>query len=172
METHGSSTNWMHPHIQCVLSRIHGRGLRAIALIRAGEPVLIWRAGYTDRAGAMRMRDQGVATMQWDADVYSYATDDDDDAFQINHSCDPNTWMLDAHTLSARRDIQAGEEVTADYALWSCDEGYRAAWRCQCGSRLCRGQVTGSDWRDTRLQRAYAGHFSPLLNRRIADLAQ
>ena len=40
----------------------------------------------------------------------------------MNHSCDPNTWMEDEVTISARRDIQAGEEITADYALWVAED--------------------------------------------------
>ena len=31
-----------------------------------------------------------------------------------NHSCDPNTWHVDGFTLSARRDIEAGEELRQD----------------------------------------------------------
>jgi hypothetical protein len=33
-----------------------------------------------------------------------------------NHSCDPNLWWHGGYTLSARRDIAAGEELTNDYA--------------------------------------------------------
>jgi len=36
-----------------------------------------------------------------------------------NHSCDPNLWMRDEITVEARRDIRAGEELTADYALYT-----------------------------------------------------
>jgi SET domain-containing protein len=33
-----------------------------------------------------------------------------------NHSCDPNLWHADVVTITARRDIAAGEELTIDYA--------------------------------------------------------
>jgi SET domain-containing protein len=42
----------------------------------------------------------------------------DDDANYTNHSCDPNLWMKDEVTLIAKRDIEVGEELTADYILW------------------------------------------------------
>jgi hypothetical protein len=69
----------------------------------------------------------------------------------------------------ARRDIAAGEELTLDYALgsgnpqWSMED-------CNCGSPLCRGRVTGNDWRQPELQQRHAGHFSPYRNERIRKL--
>ncbi|MCL5006979.1 MAG: SET domain-containing protein-lysine N-methyltransferase [Patescibacteria group bacterium] len=84
----------------------------------------------------------------------------------INHSCDSNTWMADAFTLIARRDIKRGEEITADYALWE-NENYSSDWQCVCGSPFCRGHITGDDWRLPEVQKRYRGHFSPLINKKI-----
>jgi len=39
---------------------------------------------------------------------------------------------------------------------------------CRCGSPLCRGVITGDDWRRTDLQARYRGHFSPFIDARIA----
>jgi len=61
----------------------------------------------------------------------------------INHSCDPNTW-LDGLNTYARRDVRRGEELTIDYATFCIDN---AAFECSCGSALCRGKVTGHDWK-------------------------
>jgi hypothetical protein len=102
--------------------------------------------------------------------MYSVATNDDDNAFKINHSCDPNVWMQSAFTLVARRAIAAREEVVADYALWETSEAYVASWECHCGSALCRRRITGRDWRLPDLQERYRGHFSPVLERRIAQM--
>lgn len=33
-----------------------------------------------------------------------------------NHSCDPTLWHADAYTLVTRRAVDAGEELTVDYA--------------------------------------------------------
>lgn len=82
-----------------------------------------------------------------------------------NHSCDPNVWHLDAFTLGARRDIGEGEELTLDYATQTDDPEF---WmECRCGSALCRGRVTGSDWRLWSLQERYGEHWVPVLLRRI-----
>jgi hypothetical protein len=74
--------------------------------------------------------------------------------------------MADETTLVARRDIGAGEELTVDYALFTAlpvavIEG------CRCGSPVCRGAVTGNDWRLPAVQERYRGHFSPFLDERI-----
>ena len=85
----------------------------------------------------------------------------------MNHSCDPNVWMDDEVTLVAMRDITAGEELTADYAMWSTDPSWTLPTPCGCGSRPCRRTVTGSDWKLKDLQERYRRHFSPYINDRI-----
>eukprot|EP00804_Cyclotella_cryptica_P011495 CCRYP_017052-RA/>CCRYP_017052-RA protein AED:0.13 eAED:0.13 QI:0/0/0/1/0.66/0.5/4/0/396 len=69
----------------------------------------------------------------------------------MNHSCDANT----IHPLICRthdeisykaialRDIEVGEEITCDYALfdWACD-GHEIEL-CLCGSKNCRGRMFG-----------------------------
>lgn len=135
--------------------------------IGRGEKLIIWREGYTDEVGAKEAREKGLSVMQWDDNLYSREGTGDDDGHSVNHSCDPNMWMYDACTLVAKRDIKQNEELTADYALWETNENSISKWDCRCGSPLCRGRVTGKDWRDSRLQERYRGHFSPLLNKRI-----
>jgi len=160
--------SWMSPKVQVRESPVHGRGIVAVLDIAAGETVLVWGgASYTDRAGAVEARRSGRSVMQWDADVFSVETNDCDECFLINHSCDPSAWMTDAFTICARRDMVVGEEVTVDYALWEFDDAYVSSWICRCGSPLCRGRVTGVDWKDPILRKRYRGHFSPLLNKRI-----
>lgn len=92
--------------------------------------------------------------------------DEDSPVVFGNHSCDSNLWMDDEVTLSARRAIKPGEEVTVDYALHTADLPWRMD--CHCGSVVCRGVVTQDDWRRADVQARYAGHFSPFLNTRIA----
>lgn len=91
-----------------------------------------------------------------------------DDGYFLNHSCDPNLWFEDAFTLVARRRVEPGEELTIDYMLFEADESFRASWRCCCGARSCRGTFTGRDWQLADVQARYAGHFSPLLEKRVA----
>ena len=61
----------------------------------------------------------------------------------INHSCDPNAYVSYEGMMScfvARRDIEAGEEMTCDYNI-NITAG--TAWPCACGANRCRGIVAG-----------------------------
>ena len=163
--------SWMSPTVRVARSAVHDRGIVAVSGIAQGEPILVWGGpSYTERAGALQARKQNRAVMQWDDDVFSCAVEGegkDEEPFLVNHSCDPNAWMSGACTICARRDIAPGEEITVDYALWETDEDHVAAWTCRCGSPLCRGRVTGADWKDAGLRERYRGHFSPFLTKRI-----
>ncbi len=87
-----------------------------------------------------------------------------------NHSCDPNLWMQDAVTISTRRQIATGEELTIDYALFTANPGW--SMPCRCRSRRCRGVVTGDDWRRSDLQVRYRGHFAPFITELIKQQRQ
>jgi len=128
---------------------------------------LVWGGEFTDALGAQNAKEQGKHVMQWDADLYGIEEKGDDLDYFINHSCDSNTWMKDAYTLVARRDIEVGEEITADYALWEADPDFISKWECHCGSPICRHKVTGKDWQLPEIQERYTGHFSPLINKKI-----
>ena len=84
----------------------------------------------------------------------------------MNHSCDSNLWMSSDVTLSTRRDIEPGEELTCDYALfrnthWISDPEFRMT--CRCGVEGCRGLVTGEDHLIAEVRSAYQGGFAPYL---------
>ena len=83
----------------------------------------------------------------------------------FNHFCDPNMGFFGQIGLVALRDIQAGEELSFDYAM--CDGGPYDEFDCYCGSANCRKRVTGSDWMIPELWERYNGYFSPYLARRI-----
>jgi hypothetical protein len=65
------------------------------------------------------------------------------------------------------RDIEAGEELTTDYALFDDFDG---SMECHCGRLFCRGQIDGRDWQRNDLQERYRGYFSWYLARRIREL--
>jgi SET domain-containing protein len=85
----------------------------------------------------------------------------------VNHSCSPNAGLSGQTALVARCTIQPGEEICYDYAM--SDGSAYDEFACGCGSVLCRGRVTGHDWRLPELQERYAGAFSPYLQRRIDE---
>jgi uncharacterized protein len=78
-----------------------------------------------------------------------------------NHSCDPNLWWTGPYTLAARRDLLLGDEVTNDYATSTAVADF--AMDCRCGTPLCRGRVTGEDWRRPELRDRYGDHWIPAL---------
>jgi hypothetical protein len=124
--------------------------------IRAGER-LIWVAGgivYTSddwRSGRVVLDGEQYNEGQIGDDLF-IATPKSLYYF-VNHSCDPN--MLND---TAWRDIRPGEEITTDYAYCEAGPTYRLE-PCSCGSALCRGRVTGNDWKIPELQRRYRGQF-------------
>jgi hypothetical protein len=161
--------SWLSPKARLADILGKGRGLVATAPIAAGETVIRWGGDYRDAEGARRAEAEGRGVMQWDEALFSVETDDEDPACLLNHSCEGNLGMADAVTLVALRDIAAGEELTADYALWEADEDYVSDWECRCGTASCRGRIRGRDWRRRDVQERYTDFFSPLLSRRIAS---
>jgi hypothetical protein len=161
--------SWITSKAKISISRLGGRGMFAIADIKEGEKIVVWGGNYVTKHELANIDTTNKQVMQWDDDLYSVEERGDDDSYFINHSCDPNLWMVDAVTLVARHNIQSGSELTADYSLWEADPSYVSKWSCSCASPLCRGRVTGHDWQNKDLQQRYKDHFSPLINKRIAN---
>jgi SET domain-containing protein len=164
--------SWMDPRIVVRPSKLGGKGLFASVPIRAGEVVIIWggKVFTGEQIASGEARKGSIAAIGDGLYLAGDPTASPDPSDFMNHSCDPNIWMRDEVTLVARRDIGIGEELTADYAMWEGEEDYVMPWRCGCGSPLCRGTITGKDWRLKALQQRYKGHFSPFINRRIEKL--
>lgn len=159
---------WVDPRLSSRPSPLGGRGLFACEPIQPGEVLLKWGGVVYSRADILAGKANPETIAVLDRDLYLADPLDAvlTDEYVLNHSCDSNAWMLDSITLAARRPIAAGEEVTADYALWLFEQDWKLD-PCHCGSPFCRGQVTSQDWQLSELQSRYAGHFTPFLNRLI-----
>lgn len=57
----------------------------------------------------------------------------------INHSCNPNTGIINDINLIALRDMKKGEEIYFDYST-SMDEDYWVM-QCMCGEANCRKTI-------------------------------
>ncbi|NUR24544.1 MAG: hypothetical protein HOV83_01595 [Catenulispora sp.] len=167
---------WLHPDLEVRASPIQGQGLFARAPIPAGTAV--------SRLGGRlvtRQQLQNLFAAAADDPVHPYIdTITVTDSLHLvlpprrpngygNHSCDPNLWWTDAYTLATRYDIAADEEVTSDYGTSSGTDDFQMP--CACRSPLCRGVITGGDWRLPQLQERYQEHWIPVLARRIRSHA-
>jgi SET domain-containing protein len=165
-------TPWMNPKVEIRPSPIHGRGMFPNAPITKGEVVAIWGGNFVSKDEAEEARKSPDNRVQQIDDgvfeVFSHEKRGEDPTYYHNHSCDPNTWMEDEVTLTARRDIKANEELTVDYAMFEANEDHIIIENCHCGSANCRTTITGRDWRRKYLQEQYRNRFSPFINRRIA----
>lgn len=165
---------WKDPRIEISTSHLSGEGMIARQPIKKGEVVCV--------VGGMVMTESEFADFRATHSLYSfiqieehlYLVEDVETTRSLdasmNHSCDSSTWMDDEATLVARRDVESGEEVTVDYALFTAQSNWMLDNRCRCGSPHCRRIITGDDWMRDDVQERYRDHFSPFINRRIEKL--
>lgn len=174
MNRHYRPETWVDPRQEIRPSLIHGLGSFARGVIYAGEPVEI--------IGGLMMTEDEFRAFQLTAARFNAVQIGEDQhlverptvtqqrAGSINHACDSNLWMADEVTLVARWNIAPGEELTVDYALFSTQPDWVMDRLCRCGLPVCRGVITGNDWKLPQVQERYRRHFSPFLNERIARL--
>lgn len=146
-----------------------GCGVFAHEKILKAELVSLWGGKIVhkdDLDPAMPRFTQRV--LQVDEDLYLLTVEEKEPNDCFNHSCDPHLGFFGQVGLAAMRDIEAGEELTFDYAM--SDGSPYDEFECYCGSPNCRGKVTGNDWKLPELRKKYDGYFSPYLARRIKSL--
>jgi SET domain-containing protein len=113
-------------------SPIHGRGVFAARRIEPGEVII-------DGCREV-LSDQAVESLSRDERVFLSVIDGrnilmNPPARFVNHSCDPNGRGTDLYDIAIRV-IEAGEEVTVDYAAEHVP-GLRL--ECNCKAQNCRG---------------------------------
>jgi SET domain-containing protein len=152
-------------------SPIHGTGLFAVEPIARGELVCL-KGGYIfDRQTLNSMPDWfRAAEIQIAEDLFIGPVDEDEREGSMifsNHSCEPNIGVKGQVVFVAMRDIEAGEELTHDWATTD-DDDYQM--KCNCSARNCRRIVTGKDWQRKDLQEKYSGYMSWYLDEKIKRL--
>ena len=150
-------------------SVIAGRGLIAVEPIARDEVVAI-KGGHIMDTARLRSLPEHLQNSEIQiADGFHLAALHDVEyepvMLFLNHSCEPNVGFAGNIVLVAMRDIAAGEELTTDYALF---DDHDESMTCRCGTRSCRGTITGRDWQRPDLQRRYGPYFSWYLLRRFA----
>ncbi len=128
-------------------SRIHGLGAFARDAIAAGTRLIEYVGEKIDKYESIRRCAESnhcifslTSTYDLDGSVQW------NPARFINHSCEPNCdaqWDAERIWIVAKRNIQAGEEVTFNYAYDL--EDYRAC-PCNCGARSCVGFIVAEEF--------------------------
>ncbi len=159
---------WRSPKIEVRTDTLAGRGVVAINNIAKDEIVAV-KTGHIMRQDEVKRVSAAVGdfALQIDDEFYlspRYANEVDDMTVFINHSCDPNVGFRGQVVYVAMRDIRSGEELCHDYSMERSDD-YQLD--CHCGSALCRGRISGDDWKLAELQARYGDYFSVYLANRI-----
>ncbi|HLW53353.1 MAG TPA: SET domain-containing protein-lysine N-methyltransferase [Candidatus Angelobacter sp.] len=160
--------SFLSPKTEVRTSAIQGRGLFARERIARHEIVAV-KGGHIFAREKLRdvQARLGPAEIQITEDLYIGPLDPSEREGSMifsNHSCEPNLGVQGQVVFVAMRVIQAGEELTHDWAMTDCDEGEMS---CNCGAARCRGKVTGKDWMRKDLQERYRGFFSWYLQQKI-----
>lgn len=154
-------------------SPIHGKGLFAAEQILKDEIVAV-KGGYIFNRDELEKIEEklGPAEIQIGENLYIGPKNEKERngaLLYLNHSCEPNIGIQGQITFVAMRNIDAGEELTHDWARTDFDD-YEMI--CSCGAKQCRGIITGRDWQKKELQKKYKGYFTWYLQKKIDDSLQ
>ncbi len=163
--------SYLSPKTVVKESLIQGRGLFAQTFIAKGEIVCI-KGGHIFNRETLRevQKTLGPSEIQIGENLFiGPLTADEREGSMIfsNHSCDPNIGVQGQIVFVAMRDIQAGEELTHDWAMTD-DDNYEMT--CNCGAINCRKIITGQDWRKKDLQEKYGEYLSWYLRMKVKKI--
>lgn len=170
---------YLHPHIEkrWINDQI-GYGLFAVKFIKKGETLSVISGAIMPKAEIALISQKFIEhlekySIEIDDDLILYPTDTLNNVFYMNHSCNPNAGNSDPYALIAMRDINAGEQITYDYATTDANDIFeRGEMNCFCGAANCRLIITGDDWMKSELQEKYKGYFQPHIQRKIEMLKE
>jgi hypothetical protein len=116
-------------------STIAGRGLYALRSFEAGDTVLQWDLSHSIAIEEWPSLSEEERRYTHPLNAQRILIVQPPERF-VNHSCDPNTRVINFSDVAIRR-ITAGEEITSDYG----SEGAAVSFQCSCGSSKCRGVI-------------------------------
>ncbi|MBV9926622.1 MAG: SET domain-containing protein-lysine N-methyltransferase [Acidobacteria bacterium] len=165
--------SYISPKAEVRESPIHGRGLFAREAFAPGEVVCV-KGGYVFGRATLKSMPgwYRAAEIQVAEDLFigPLAEEEREGSMVFsNHSCEPNVGVRGQIVFVAMRRVEAGEELTHDWATTD-DDDYEL--ECRCGAHSCRKVITGRDWRRPDLQQKYKGYFSSYLSDKIARRAE
>ena|SRR5579872_3787441 len=127
-------------------SLIHAAGVYATQPIEKGTHIVEYSGPRITPEAAEALYDGRDVTYLYGIGDGKVIINGDGIASFINHSCDPNCEsdeIGDRVFIIAIRDIEAGEELCYDYALYDGEPDDPAP--CHCGAKDCRGSMYNED---------------------------
>jgi hypothetical protein len=164
-------SSWLSPKTEKSLpSKIHKLGFFAKEDIKKGEIIAI-KSGCLISKNDLANKPKRVyqARMQIDDDIYLAPKDEEEvssSMIYVNHSCEPNLSVSGQIIFIAIKDINQRDELTVDYGTAFADD---LEMKCNCGSKNCRGIITGNDWKDKKIQNQYGDNFSWFILQKIKE---
>lgn len=137
-------------------SGVHGKGVFAAALLKAGERLVEYKGERISWKEALRRHphnpDEPNHTFYFalEAGLVIDGNVNGNSARWINHSCAPNCEAEEVEGrvfIHALRDIAPDEELFYDYGLvidGRLTKKLKAEYGCRCGARKCRGTMLAS----------------------------
>lgn len=152
--TDDGSANFLNPKIAPCTDPKKGWGIIASAKIERGETLIVYGGGFIDRA---HLKQVPVAVRRYFYQVsediwYGHGLDNEGLGLgeRLNHSCVPNSVFVSPSRVVSSREIDAGEELSLDYALLQTEDLEGSSFECGCGYLSCRGSITVDDWRSIK----------------------
>jgi SET domain-containing protein len=123
-------------------SAIHAYGCYTTKPVKRGAVVAEYTGTMLTIKDADEIYEKSAKTYLFGLTDRKHVIDGESEAAFINHSCDPNCEADEIRgrvTITAARDIKAGEELTYDYNLYDGELDDRSI--CHCGAESCRGSM-------------------------------
>jgi hypothetical protein len=160
--------NWHHPALLVKATYQRGLGIFSANEISQGDLLIVFGGRVLTTEQLSLMPPDVDMVIQIEENLFFAPVDVESlgVAERLNHSCSHNAGFTGEMSISAIRDIRAGEEITIDYA--TCDARPQFGFTCECGTPVCRERVSGRDWQIPALQTRLGQYFQPFLKRRLA----
>lgn len=162
--------SWINPKLISGKSNIHGDGVFAKEKIIESEKLMEFGGELISKEQALskNYRSRSVWIVSEDNYLALPISDTEESLDEnLNHSCDANAWLNDEVTLVAKRDIEAGEEITLDQGTWNFEDSDYTDNKelCSCKAKDCRKILTENDWRIPNVREKYKDHFHPMIQK-------
>jgi hypothetical protein len=113
-----------------------GRGVFAVQHFQPGQPILTFGGSVLTMPEMLAVGHDRACALQVGPEEFLDLTPP---GRYLNHSCDPNTGILNDRVLIALRSIVPGEEIRFDYSTAMRQDHW--TMECRCGEYLCRRVV-------------------------------